>query len=256
MLHIGHAAQYGQHLLRCAGKTESPRSHTALRISLLQAGKDMLGNIRQASAQQRFHHHYRNVLAAHLLVQVVGIHVTSRCVLPVGIVQLNLHEVPVHLVVHGQCPVEFLFCTVERPAQVTNTSGFALLEQEVEQTVVKETALQAAFSGSTQHVQQVIVDVVHLQVLQRVVILYSEIIVGIGEVRHFGGDEELVARMTLQGDTCRLFRPALHIDRSRVEIVHAMFDGVIHQPVHFFLIDDVTVTTRCRKCRPAHAAIA
>ena len=104
--------------------------------------------------------------------------------------------------------------------------------------------------------QQVIVDVVHLQVLQRVVVhLYSEIIVGIGEVRHFGGHKELVARMTLQGDTRRLFRPALHIDRSRVEIVHAMFDGIIHQPVHFFLINDVAVATRCRKCRPAHATI-
>ena len=117
------------------------RCHTAFGSTFFQAAEDVVGDVRQASAQQRFHHHYRNVLAAHLLVQVVGIHITSQCVLPVGIVQLNLHEVPMHLVVHGQCPVEFLFCAVERPAQAADTSGFALLEQEVEQTVIKETAL-------------------------------------------------------------------------------------------------------------------
>ena len=42
---------------------------------------------------------------------------------------------------------------------------------------------------------------------------------------------------------------------GRVEIVHAMFDGIIHQPVHFFLVDDIAVASRCRKCRPAHATI-
>ena len=43
--------------------------------------------------------------------------------------------------------------------------------------------------------------------------------------------------MTLECDACRTFRKSAKIGRTRVEIVHAMFDGSIYETVHSLLIN-------------------
>ena len=105
--------------------------------------------------------------------------------------------------------------------------------------------------------KQVIVDIVHLKVPHRVVVhLHTRIEIGVREVRHLGGDEIFVARMTFQGDAGGSLRPALHVHGSRIEVVHTMPDGVVHQTVHLLLVDHIPVFRRRRKHGPTHTSVS
>mgnify|MGYP003399373567 CR=1 FL=1 len=53
-----------------------------------------------------------------------------------------------------------------------------------------------------------------------------------------GGNVVFVARMSVQGNPGHPFALTVTINRSGIEIVYPMFDGIIHQAVHAFLIDD------------------
>ena len=114
MLHVGHAAQYGEHHGRCAGKAECPRSDAVFGVACLQTCYDVFGHFRQASSLQGFHDNHRNVPLGDFGIQVVGVDVSARCVLPVGIVQLDLDEIPVHLLVVCQYLVELFLASVFR----------------------------------------------------------------------------------------------------------------------------------------------
>ena len=120
-----------------------------------------------------------------------------------------------------------------------------------------EAVLEAPLAGVAQRVEQVVVDVVRLELLHRVVVhFYARLEVRKVEVRHLGGDEVFFSRVSFQGDACRGFRPALHIYGCRIEVIHSVFDGVVYQAVHLFLVDDVSAFLRCGERRPAHTSVA
>ena len=257
MFHVSHAAQYCQYIRERACKAESPRGYTRFGAALLEACHEVFGQLGQTSAQQRFHDDGRYVAFLQFGVEVVGVNVASRSIFPVYIVQLNLYEVPVHLVVHGQNFVEYILCAVEREAQVTDATCLAFLHQEIDHAIFNVAGAESLDAAVANGVQQVVVDVVHLQFLERAVVHGNGVLARIvGEVGQFGSHEELLARMTLQGDAGRFFRPTLYIDRRRVVVVHTMSHSIVYQFVHGILIDDVAAFFGSREGGPAHAAVA
>ena len=172
MLHIGHTTQYGEHTLRCSRIAESPRCHAALWCFAFQLCSQILGQVGQSSAQQGFHDDGRDMAFLQFLIQVTGIHITVVYlvgIVPVQIVQLYLHKVPVVLLIHGQYLVEYLLKTMEREAKMTDASRLALFHQIVHHTVIHIATVKLVHAA-TDGVQQIVVDIVHLQVLQRVLI--------------------------------------------------------------------------------------
>ena len=84
---------------------------------------------------------------------------------PVEEVHLNLAEVPVVLLLAVEQPVEVAHVAVVREAEVLDAACLALLQQEVEDAVVEEASFQR-FHTAADAVEQVVVDVVHLQPLE------------------------------------------------------------------------------------------
>ena len=89
--------------------------------------------------------------------------------IPVEIVHLNLHEVPVYGVVHRHGGIEHLLLSVEGEAEVAYASCLAFCHQVVEHSVVDE-ALVEVVHAVAYRVQEQIVDIVGLQFAHRVVI--------------------------------------------------------------------------------------
>ena len=86
----------------------------------------------QSAAEQRLHYYYGDVALGEFVV-----HIFSRRVgvLPVLIVHLNLHEVEFHglLIEHI---VEKFLRAVERPAEIFDAAGFALLDEKIEHAII------------------------------------------------------------------------------------------------------------------------
>ena len=122
---------------------------------------------------------------------------------------------------------------------MSDTPRLPLLEQEVEQPVVEEAVVEVVHPSASDTVQQVVVDIVHLEpfegahvhFLGRLEIPELGILVG-----HFGGDEEFVSGMACQRIAREYLRLSPHIHRRRIEIVHPMRDGIVDHGVHLFLV--------------------
>ena len=258
MLHVGHAAQHGEHPGPCTREAEGPRGGALRRALLLEASDQIVVQPREATAEQRFHDNDRDVALLQFAVEVFGIEFAARSI-PVDIVQLDLDEIPLRLalVVHGQHVVEELLRAVERPSEVPDPSGGAFALKELQHAVVDETRLEGLKTLSAERVEQVVVDVVDLQLLERLAVEGQRILARIvREVRHLGGDEVAVAGVALEGDARRAFGKALEVDRSRIEVVDAVGQRIVDQLVDRLLIDRVAVRRGGFEQRPAHAAVA
>ena len=112
---------------------------------------------------------------------------------------------------------------------------------------------------------QVVIDVVRAQVLEGIAV---HLLGGIHEslagdtrpidvmVRHLGGDEIAVARVTAQGKSGSWLRFTFLVNRRRIEIIQSGFEGMIHEAVYRFLVDNHLFVTRLTESRPAHATVA
>lgn len=100
-------------------------------------------------------------------IQIFGIDIIARSMPPVGIVELDLHEIPVYAVVHGQYFIKHVRCSVKRKPQVPDTPGLAFFHQKINHTVVDVPCPECLDAAIADGVQQIIIDVVHLQVLER-----------------------------------------------------------------------------------------
>ena len=84
--------------------------------------------------------------------------------LPVDIVQLDLHEVPMVFLVKGHELVPSFVSAMERESEVAYATGLALFHQEVNHAVVKVSLLEGIHSADA--VQKVVVNIVSLQILE------------------------------------------------------------------------------------------
>ena len=132
-------------------------------------------------------------------------------------------------------PVEHLHITVVGESEVTDASCLLLFHEEVEQSVVDESPVELIHTAAADAVHQVVVDIVDLQPLKRAFIHPLALIEAERPlVRHLRGDIILITGMTLQGDTCSLFRTT--VCGCCVKIIHTMGEGIVNQLVHILLI--------------------
>ena len=159
------------------------------------------------------------------------------------------------LVVSSQYLVKHLLLAVEREAEVTDAAGLALLHQVVHHAILHIAFLEFRHRA-TYGMQQIIVYIVRLQLLQRVLVHRDTCLMALRvwmEVRQLRGDEHFLAVVSLQGDTRALLRLSLTIDGRRVEVVDAMFDGIVHLTVNHVLVEVILVL--CLR-RQAHHAVS
>ena len=83
---------------------------------------------------------------------------------PIQEVHLYLYEIPVILIIMIYQIVEHLYITMVRESQVTDPAGFTLLHQEIEYTIIQEPATKVIHTTATYTMQQIVVDIIHLQV--------------------------------------------------------------------------------------------
>ena len=83
---------------------------------------------------------------------------------PIHIVQLNHGKVPLHIHIHHI--IESGHIAMERPSEVTDTTGFAFLQKEIQQAIIDETFLECFDTLTTTNgVEKVIVNVIYLKIL-------------------------------------------------------------------------------------------
>ena len=217
VLHIRHSAEYGEHTLRGSCISESPRSHATLRSLLFQLCHEILRKLHQSSAQQRLHNDGRNVAFLQLGIEIAGVNIAAIDfvgIVPVQVVQLYLNKIPMVFFMTGHHLVEHRFLSMERETQVTDTTSFAFLLQEVHDAVVYIASVELVHT-TAYSVQQVVVDIVHLQFFHRVAVHLYRLFAGpvvVVEVRQLRSHEILRALVTAQGNTRAPFRLSLTID--------------------------------------------
>ena len=242
MVHAVHAAQHGQDVGERAHPAEGPSGGAVVGVDGTQLVAELLGHASKCSATQRLHDDALNARLLAFVIEIlcVGIHPSTllqRGMAPVEEVHLYLAEIPVVLLLMVEQPVEVAHVTVVREAQMSDAACLALLQQEVEHAIFQEALLQRV-AATADAMQQVVVDMVNAQLLHgRLVHLFGGLHAGVApHVREFRGHEVFLAWVTAQGVAHQHFRLPSHVDGCRVEIVHAVLDGIVHQLVHLVLI--------------------
>ncbi len=171
-------------------------------------------------------------------IDVLGLYLVG--IAPVDIVHLYLRKIPMIFVMKSHHLVELILSAMERPTQVADTSSLAFLHEEIKDTVVDEALLKVtlAILHAAKGMEQVIIDVVYLQFLERLAIHLDAGLIGpIAEVAHLGGNEPFLAWMTAEGDARGLLRHTLEVDRGGVEVVDTVLDGIVNHLIDEFLIE-------------------
>ena len=86
--------------------------------------------------------------------------------------------------------------------------------------------------------QQIVVDIVHLQAFQRLLVHTLRVVeapLTTVLVRHLGGNMVFISGIPAQRITRQHLRATAHIHRCRVEVVHTVSDGIVHQLVNILL---------------------
>ena len=254
VLHIGHAAEGCEHAFGCAGKAECPGGDATLGLALLQTGHDVVGHLGEASAEQRLHDDDGDAAVVEVVVEFLGGGIGE---LPVGIVHLNLHEVPMVLVVERHEAVPRVGVAVEGEAEIANLSLLALFQKEVHHAVIDIAAVEGRdASSSSDGVEKIVVNDIDLKLAEGLLVHGHTAFAGIvAEVRELSGYIIFVAGMACEGDTGSCLTLSLQIDGRAVEVVDAVLDGVIDEGVDGFLVDDVA-SVLVLFHGPAHAAVA
>ena len=130
----------------------------------------MVRQFGQAAAQQGFHHHDGDVALGTLRVEIFAPYATALGYVPVHIVHLQEHEIPMIGLVQGKNLVKYLLRTVERPSKMAYASCLALLLEEIQHAIVHIAFAEVVHTAAAQGMEQVIVDVVHLQFAEGTVI--------------------------------------------------------------------------------------
>ena len=128
----------------------------------------------KGSTSQRFHDDTLYARLLTFLIKILSIGIVAPAFLyggmsPVKEVHLNLHEVPVILLLTVEQPVEVAHVAVVGETKVLDASSLTLLEQEIENAVVEETSLERVHAAADA-VKEVVVDMIHLQPFQRLLV--------------------------------------------------------------------------------------
>ena len=258
-VHRRHAAQGAQDARIGPAEAEGPGGDGLVGLALLHLGGDGVRHVGEAASEERLHDHDGDSALVQFGVEVVRIDVADPVGMgPVHVVHLDLDEVPDHLagVVQFHEVVELMLGAVEGESEVPDPARFLFLAQEVDHAVLYVALLEGLLAAPSDGMEEVVVEIIGLELLEGVPVhpegglhrLVSEV----GKLRR---DEVLLPRMTTQGDARGFFRLPLQVGGGGVEVIDAVFDGIVHHLVHGFLVDDV-FPVGVLDHGPAHAAEA
>ena len=74
------------------------------------------------------------------------------------------------MVVHRQHFIKDIYCSMERETQITDTSGFTFFNQVIQHSVVDITSTEGFNTTISNRVQQIIINIIGLQVLERLLV--------------------------------------------------------------------------------------
>ena len=94
VLHVGHAAQHGEHCRLGANVAECPRCHAVLGFALLEVRHDVVGHLGQPAAKQGFHDDDGNLALHEFVIQIFARASLVFFVVPIDVVRLYLYKVP------------------------------------------------------------------------------------------------------------------------------------------------------------------
>ena len=175
--------------------------------------------------------------------------------LPVHIVHLYLHEIPMIFVMQSEEMVKCLLAPVERKAQMAYPSCLAFLQHEVHHPVVHVTLLECLHSATSDGMQKIIVEIIRPQLLHRVPVDFQRSLCSPDiEIRHLRRDIIAVPRITAQRLACSGLRLSLEICRGSVIIIHTVAVRIIHHLVNSLLVNHI-LPVRTLDHRPPHAAV-
>ena len=250
MLHIGHARKHTQHIFTRAGIAKRPRCHRVVGVAAFELRHQFIGQIAQASTQQRFHHKRHQPTLSHLAIQVLGIRVIVvdfLGVLPVEVVEFDKHKVKFHLslVVQTERMVEHRHIAMIGETQVANHAFLLLLVEEVHHAIVHESLLKQPhriepFLGTVTAdvMPQIVVEIGGLQFLERLFKHRNRRLARIVVVvAHLRGYEILLAVVAREGCAESLFAQSLAVEGRGVEQIEPMLQSVVHLLVHHILVD-------------------
>ena len=235
-----HAGEDGEHVGERPAESEGPSGERGLGVAGRQFVRQRPVVSCEASAEKRLHHDDGDLAVRQRLVQILCVEVAVVDLLgvaPIDVVHLDLAEVPFVLRVVLDAPLERLRVSVERKSKVANLALFAQLKAPVRRTV-RDVALRERVEAAVAYrVQEVEVDVVSPQELQRVrehlLGLFKRILPGreVGELRR---DEEIIPVVSAlrQGLAKPPFGLSAAVGRRRVEVVDAAVKQHLHLPVH------------------------
>ncbi len=133
---------------------------------------------------------------------------------PVEIVHLDLHEVPVVFVVQRQQLVKLLLVPVEGKSELADLPFLSVGLKQIHHPVVHEPVIESLKASPSERVKQVIVQIVRLEVPERIVVQFQGRGSGVvAEVGQFRGDVVGVPRVPAQCVADSLLGKSLKIDR-------------------------------------------
>ena len=162
----------------------------------------------------------------------------------------------------GQHVVEHGHVAMVGETEVAYAACLALFQKVVEHAVVDIAGVELLHAATHAHaVKEQVVDVVDLQLLERVVVHPERRLAGPGrrrEIRQFGGYEVLVAGMPFQRYPRGPFRAPYAVGGRCVEIVYSVGYGVVNQRVDGFLvkIGGGIAPRAASHVEPAHASVS
>ena len=161
---------------------------------------------------------------------------------PVDVVHLDLAEVPLVLAVALEAPLEHLGVAVEGEAEVADALLLAQFHAPVERAVLEVALREGLEPAVADGVEEVVVDVVGLEELQRLLehlpALVERILLRreVGELRRHDVVASRIAACRERPTEARL-GPAHAVGRRGVEVVDPAVEHELHLRIEEFLVD-------------------
>lgn len=207
--------------------------------------------------------------------EIFGVGIAARDIggmVPVEIVMLDKDMAPMDFGVEREEVVEDLDIAMVGEAKVADATAIALLDKVIEETIVDKATVEKLHrrkrgallvgTGKADAMEHKIVEVVDMKFGQRI---FEHSDAGLEtprgrvEIGEFGRDKKLVALMVAESDADSMFGQALTIDRSSVEEIDTVCDGIVDHLIDTFLVEFGVIliaSASAHDGREAHAAEA
>ena len=145
--HLGHSAQYGKYRREPAQIPEGPGCDAPVRLLFLEPESKMLWQGSQCAPSDRFHNHHGNISCHEFGIKVTCLCVFRSRILPIEIIHLYLHKIPVVSVVQRHHLVKAALVSVKGEPQVSDMSRLAFCKQKIHNSRASKTLFKVLASA-------------------------------------------------------------------------------------------------------------